>query len=36
LEFKAIFACGIFLYLFTTLLVMVVRLLGHKRERWTR
>ena len=36
LEFKAIFACGIFLYIFTTLLVMVVRLLGNKRERWAR
>lgn len=36
LEFKAIFACGIFLYLFTTLLVMAVRLLGGKRERWMR
>jgi phosphate transport system permease protein len=36
LEFKAIFACGIFLYLFTTLLVMTIRLLGHRRERWAR
>ncbi|MDD3618960.1 MAG: ABC transporter permease subunit [Desulfobulbaceae bacterium] len=36
LEFKAIFACGMFLYLLTTLLVMAVRLLGCKRKRWAR
>jgi phosphate transport system permease protein len=36
LEFKAIFACGIFLYLFTTLLVVVIRLLGSRRARWVR
>lgn len=36
LEFKAIFACGIFLYLFTTILVMAVRLLEAGRERWAR
>jgi phosphate transport system permease protein len=36
LEFKAIFACGIVLYLFTTLLVMAVRLLGVRRQRWAR
>lgn len=36
LEFKATFACGIFLYLCTTLLVMAVRLLGGRKERWTR
>jgi phosphate transport system permease protein len=36
LEFKAIFACGVFLYLFTTLLVIVVRVLGKGQERWAR
>lgn len=32
LEFKAIFACGIFLYLFTTILVVAVRLVGNKQR----
>lgn len=32
MEFKAIFACGIFLYLFTTILVLAVRLVGNKRK----
>ncbi len=32
MEFKAIFACGIFLYLFTTILVMAVHLVGNKQR----
>jgi len=36
LEFKAIFACGMVLYLCTALLVMAVRLLGSGRGRWAR
>lgn len=32
MEFKAIFACGIFLYLFTTMLVLLVRSIGLKRR----
>lgn len=32
MEFKAIFACGIFLYLFSTLLVLLVRSLGTRRK----
>ncbi|MCB2183562.1 MAG: ABC transporter permease subunit [Desulfobulbaceae bacterium] len=32
MEFKAIFACGIFLYLFTTILVCAVRLVGGRRK----
>lgn len=32
MEFKAIFACGIFLYLFTTMLVLLVRSIGLRRR----
>ncbi|MFZ5759416.1 MAG: PstC family ABC transporter permease [Thermodesulfobacteriota bacterium] len=35
LEFKAIFACGLFLYLCTTMLVITIRLLGSwQARRW--
>jgi phosphate transport system permease protein len=33
MEFQSIFACGIFLYLFTALLVMVLRLVGRLSPR---
>lgn len=32
MEFKAIFACGIFLYLFTTMLVVALRLITNKQK----
>lgn len=32
MEFKAIFACGIFLYLFTTILVVVIRIFAERKR----